>query len=494
MVSGSSSSPLMFLGTVGVDHMNPMTNSRQDSNFVLPTALPPAQLHHHLIAPADQTMIHGPSCKTDPETEVAIAVSPNTLLADGNRFICDICYKGFPRQQNLQLHGRVHNLPFKLRARRGVVQRKVYLCPVPTCAHHNRARALSDFGGLKKHYLRKHSNEKKHECNSCSKKYAVESDLKAHLKICGKKKYNCSCGAPFSRHSHFAFHQAFCDGQEQEDASKHPPTSDVGNSSVGSTSNNNSSLIGSPTLDLPTLNMGENNNNNSSSNDNSSSVIGSTTPPLDHESLVTPDPSLGLNLIENTAAFFSPSPTPQNQLQGKFGTGFYTNLLMNTNPYNNLDLNSIAFMGEGGIYGSEEAGANSFTGGGIMLDHSSSLHSTSVVYKATLREQLSTPQLFLNDDVLGFTSRNNKSNMVQGHISSSSSGVGGFMMPQEHSAFGSKYLGIANNIGYNTIPNELQNPVNGNDVGSAIFNHDVGGSYMQGGYYGFGDGNNHHDY
>ncbi|KAH1082147.1 hypothetical protein J1N35_021908 [Gossypium stocksii] len=51
----------------------------------------------------------------DPDAEV-IALSPRTLLAT-NRFVCEICNKGFQRDQNLQLHRRGHNLPWKLRQR-----------------------------------------------------------------------------------------------------------------------------------------------------------------------------------------------------------------------------------------------------------------------------------------------------------------------------------------------------------------------------------------
>ncbi|VAH84403.1 unnamed protein product [Triticum turgidum subsp. durum] len=51
----------------------------------------------------------------DPSAEV-IALSPRTLMAT-NRFVCEICHKGFQRDQNLQLHRRGHNLPWKLRQR-----------------------------------------------------------------------------------------------------------------------------------------------------------------------------------------------------------------------------------------------------------------------------------------------------------------------------------------------------------------------------------------
>ncbi|KAL8137047.1 hypothetical protein V2J09_003048 [Rumex salicifolius] len=146
----------------------------------------------------------------DPESEV-IALSPNSLLAT-NRFMCEICNKGFQRDQNLQLHRRGHNLPWKLkqRAKDEAVKKKVYVCPEPGCVHHDPARALGDLTGIKKHYYRKHG-EKKWKCEKCSKKYAVQSDWKAHSKTCGTKEYKCDCGALFSRRDSFITHKAFCD-------------------------------------------------------------------------------------------------------------------------------------------------------------------------------------------------------------------------------------------------------------------------------------------
>lgn len=133
----------------------------------------------------------------DPNAEV-VALSPKTLLAT-NRFVCEICNKGFQRDQNLQLHRRGHNLPWKLRQRSSnEVRKRVYVCPETTCVHHDPSRALGDLTGIKKHFCRKHG-EKKWKCDKCSKKYAVQSDLKAHLKICGTKEYKCDCGTMFSR-------------------------------------------------------------------------------------------------------------------------------------------------------------------------------------------------------------------------------------------------------------------------------------------------------
>ncbi|WOL08374.1 zinc finger protein NUTCRACKER-like [Canna indica] len=154
--------------------------------------------------------------RPDPEAEV-IALSPKTLMAT-NRFVCEICGKGFQRDQNLQLHRRGHNLPWKLRQRSGKEPRKrVYVCPEKTCIHHNPARALGDLTGIKKHFCRKHG-EKKWKCDKCSKRYAVQSDWKAHSKTCGTREYRCDCGTLFSRRDSFITHRAFCDALAEETA------------------------------------------------------------------------------------------------------------------------------------------------------------------------------------------------------------------------------------------------------------------------------------
>ncbi|XP_062226452.1 protein indeterminate-domain 5, chloroplastic-like [Phragmites australis] len=159
----------------------------------------------------------------DPDAEV-IALSPKTLMAT-NRFVCEVCNKGFQREQNLQLHRRGHNLPWKLKQKNPlqVQRRRVYLCPEPTCVHHDPSRALGDLTGIKKHFCRKHG-EKKWKCEKCSKRYAVQSDWKAHSKICGTREYRCDCGTLFSRRDSFITHRAFCDALAQESA-RLPPTS-----------------------------------------------------------------------------------------------------------------------------------------------------------------------------------------------------------------------------------------------------------------------------
>ncbi|GJN21610.1 hypothetical protein PR202_gb09102 [Eleusine coracana subsp. coracana] len=117
-----------------------------------------------------------------------------------NRFVCEVCNKGFQREQNLQLHRRGHNLPWKLKQKdtAPTQRRRVYTCPEPTCAHHNPARALYNLTEIKKHFCRKH--REKWNCNKCGKRYALQSHWKAHSKICGTCEYRCDCGTLFSRY------------------------------------------------------------------------------------------------------------------------------------------------------------------------------------------------------------------------------------------------------------------------------------------------------
>ncbi|KAJ6794673.1 Uncharacterized protein M6B38_230105 [Iris pallida] len=166
----------------------------------------------------------------DPEAEV-VALSPRTLTAT-NRFVCEVCRKGFQREQNLQLHRRGHSLPWKLKQRTTTTtttateraRKKVYVCPEASCVHHSPSRALGDLTGIKKHFSRKHG-EKKHKCDKCSKKYAVRSDWKAHSKTCGTRDYTCPCpcGTIFSRRDSFITHTAFCDALAEENAESNNP-------------------------------------------------------------------------------------------------------------------------------------------------------------------------------------------------------------------------------------------------------------------------------
>ncbi|KAJ8460863.1 hypothetical protein OPV22_033789 [Ensete ventricosum] len=189
--------------TTGTGEVTAVSSSQQQSSFASPNPLPAKKKR-------------GPAGNPAPEAEV-VALSPKSLMAT-NRFVCEICNKGFQRDQNLQLHRRGHNLPWRLKQRTSKeARKKVYVCPELSCVHHDPSRALGDLTGIKKHYSRKHG-EKKWKCDKCSKKYAVQSDCKAHSKICGTREYKCDCGTLFTRRDSFVTHRAFCDALAEENA------------------------------------------------------------------------------------------------------------------------------------------------------------------------------------------------------------------------------------------------------------------------------------
>ncbi|OWM62661.1 zinc finger protein SHOOT GRAVITROPISM 5-like [Punica granatum] len=150
-----------------------------------------------------------PAGTPDPDAEV-VSLSPKTLL-ESDQYVCEICNQGFQRDQNLQMHRRRHKVPWKLLKRETPVARKrVFVCPEPSCLHHNPCHALGDLVGIKKHFRRKHSNHKQWVCEKCSKGYAVQSDYKAHIKTCGTRGHSCDCGRVFSRVESFIEHQDAC--------------------------------------------------------------------------------------------------------------------------------------------------------------------------------------------------------------------------------------------------------------------------------------------
>ncbi|KAM3322477.1 zinc finger protein SHOOT GRAVITROPISM 5 [Capsicum chacoense] len=150
-----------------------------------------------------------PAGTPDPDAEV-VSLSPKTLL-ESDRYICEICNQGFQRDQNLQMHRRRHKVPWKLLKRETpIVKKRVFVCPEPTCLHHDPCHALGDLVGIKKHFRRKHSNHKQWVCQKCNKGYAVQSDYKAHLKTCGTRGHSCDCGRVFSRVESFIEHQDAC--------------------------------------------------------------------------------------------------------------------------------------------------------------------------------------------------------------------------------------------------------------------------------------------
>ncbi|KAL8056421.1 hypothetical protein ABFX02_04G118700 [Erythranthe guttata] len=164
-----------------------------------------------------------PAGTPDPDAEV-VALSPKTLL-ESDRYVCEICNQGFQRDQNLQMHRRRHKVPWKLLKRETpAAGKRVFVCPEPSCLHHDRRHALGDLVGIKKHYRRKHSNQRQWVCERCAKGYAVQSDYKAHLKTCGTRGHSCDCGRVFSRVESFIEHQDACSmGQLRSENHRTPP-------------------------------------------------------------------------------------------------------------------------------------------------------------------------------------------------------------------------------------------------------------------------------
>lgn len=181
---------------------SPSQSISQQSHYKSP--LPP------VLRGTNNKRARRPAGTPDPEAEV-VSLSPKTLM-ESDKYVCEICEQGFQRDQNLQMHRRRHKVPWKLLKRETTDARikRVFVCPEPTCLHHNPSHALGDLVGIKKHFRRKHSSNKQWTCEKCSKAYAVQSDYKAHLKTCGTRGHTCDCGRVFSRVESFIEHQDDC--------------------------------------------------------------------------------------------------------------------------------------------------------------------------------------------------------------------------------------------------------------------------------------------
>ncbi|PAN35765.1 hypothetical protein PAHAL_6G232400 [Panicum hallii] len=199
-----------------------------------PTALPPPEagaappepfrsLQIATTSPAGAKKKRRPAGTPDPDAEV-VSLSPRTLL-ESDRYVCEICGQGFQRDQNLQMHRRRHKVPWKLLKREAgeAARKRVFVCPEPSCLHHDPSHALGDLVGIKKHFRRKHSGHRQWACARCSKAYAVHSDYKAHLKTCGTRGHTCDCGRVFSRVESFIEHQDTCNaGRPRAETSPSP--------------------------------------------------------------------------------------------------------------------------------------------------------------------------------------------------------------------------------------------------------------------------------
>ncbi|XP_019177204.1 PREDICTED: protein SHOOT GRAVITROPISM 5-like [Ipomoea nil] len=155
-----------------------------------------------------------PAGTPDPNAQV-IYLSPEKLM-ESDRYVCETCNMSFHREQNLQMHRRRHKVPWQPQKAAAcsppqeVARKRVYVCPEPSCVHHDPSHALGDLVGIKKHFRRKHCDHKEWVCEKCGKAYAVLSDYKAHLKTCGTKGHSCDCGRVFSRVETFIEHQDSC--------------------------------------------------------------------------------------------------------------------------------------------------------------------------------------------------------------------------------------------------------------------------------------------
>ncbi|GKA97322.1 hypothetical protein Tco_0825216 [Tanacetum coccineum] len=120
-----------------------------------------------------------------------------------------------PAFQNLQLHRRGHNLPWKLKQRPSNIQvkKRVYVCPEMNCVHHEPARALGNLTRIKKHFCRKHGEKKWKISAPNVMRYNLTRRL---MKICGTREYLCDCGTILSRKDSFVTHRAFCDALTKE--------------------------------------------------------------------------------------------------------------------------------------------------------------------------------------------------------------------------------------------------------------------------------------
>ncbi|KAK8636789.1 hypothetical protein V6N13_124527 [Hibiscus sabdariffa] len=460
----AASSSAAFFGT-GEENQN---QQQQQSSTTPPTSS---------TAPQTKKKRNQPGTP-NPDVEV-IALSPKSLMAT-NRFICEVCNKGFQREQNLQLHRRGHNLPWKLKQKTTKeVKKKVYLCPEPTCVHHEPARALGDLTGIKKHYSRKHG-EKKWKCDKCSKKYAVQSDWKAHSKTCGTREYRCDCGTLFSRRDSFITHRAFCDALAQETA-RHP-TNNL--TAMGSHhhlfgSNQHQMSLGLSQLQAqnqPPSNMLRLGSAGASKFEH---LIGS---PSNHSSLQN---------MPGSAFFMADAANHglHQDHQSPHGTGPYMNkqlhglmqlpdLQGNTNNSgaNSANLFNLGFFpnngGSSGLSagGNGDASAANLSNSGFLSGNQfnmtdqigsglSSLYSTTSMQHENISPNMSATALLQKAAQMGSTTSNNTSSLLRGLGSSSSSG----MKPERQvfaANFGGNFGGGGGGGGGEVLRSQMENDNN----------------------------------
>ncbi|CAI9284376.1 unnamed protein product [Lactuca saligna] len=447
MASGSSFSSMPLFGNTNEeDHFNEANNIQQDTHGVSQTQPQTVRHKKRRNTPKFPCKFFKIFMVIDSDVEV-IALSPATLMAK-NRFVCEVCYKGFPRDQNLQLHKRGHNLPWKLKQKSATddLKRKVYVCPEPTCVNHEPSHALGDLTGIKKHYSRKHG-ERKYKCQKCEKMYAVNSDLKAHSKTCGTKEYPCHCGTVFGRRDSFINHRAYCEALAEG-------ITTIGSRGVTSFK--------------------------SSRNHNQPSQMNTTSPQLGPQLPSTQNlikTSINTNYYKPTPALFGPSSNQNNPINSPNNT--ITNLVNNTSTLpNNMQLYNLSMMGNPINSGSGE-GLSLFSSGSFVSHHSTSLYFSS--HTETMRQHLSATGTLQKAGIFGSTSgTNNFTDFTRGIYTSSSStgGVSGTNSEKGRFLFRSGHFSGSNDEHYSNM-NELLNSFSGSGVGSSVFNRHTGASNAQ---------------
>lgn len=110
-------------------------------------------------------------------------------------FNCSQCDQSFTRSDRLKLHiRRCHDL-----------NNVLYRCTYPNC---NKAFSRSDVIRI---HMRVHTGEKPYQCFRCGSSWAMQSNMTAHMRICGKQEnpFKCRhCGAKFRSRRQVNKHQS----------------------------------------------------------------------------------------------------------------------------------------------------------------------------------------------------------------------------------------------------------------------------------------------